>query len=129
MPVLEAIFIGTAAFSALMGLEHAEKNKKKAPKKKNTPKKKTAAKKKTPAKKKTLTKKKTPTKKKASPSKKKASPSKKKASPSKKPSGKRWETKLELKKQLSKRGFKFTNSQLQKESITDLRRLLNTLKN
>ena len=117
MPVLEAIFIGTAAFSALMGLENAEKNKKKAPKKKNSPKKKTPTKKKkTPAKKKT-------------PTKKKASPSKKKASPSKKPSGKRWETKLELKKQLSKRGFKFTNAQLQKESITDLRRLLNTLKN
>ena len=45
MPVLEAIFIGTAAFSALMGLEHAEKNKKKAPKKKNSPKKKSPVKK------------------------------------------------------------------------------------
>ena len=47
----------------------------------------------------------------------------------KKPSGKRWETKLALKKQLSKRGFKFTNAQLKNESITDLRRLLKTLKN
>ena len=33
MPVLEAIFIGTAAFSALMGIEYGEnKSKKKAPK-------------------------------------------------------------------------------------------------
>ena len=45
----------------------------------------------------------------------------------KKTRGKRWETKLELKKQLSKRGFKFTNAQLEKESITDLRKLLKTL--
>ena len=45
----------------------------------------------------------------------------------KKTRGKRWETKLELKKQLSKRGFKFTNTQLEKESITDLRKLLKTL--
>ena len=111
MPVLEAIFIGTAAFSALMGIEHSKKTQKKAPKKKTSTKKKTPAKKKAPAKKKTLKK---TTKKKVS---------------TKKPSGKRWETKLALKKQLSKRGFKFTNAQLKNESITDLRRLLKTLKN
>ena len=102
MPILEAIFIGSAAFSALMGIEYGEnKNKKKAPKKKNSLKNK-------------------------SPVKKKKSPAKKK-SPVKKVRGKRWETKLELKKQLSKRGFKFTNAQLEKESITDLRKLVKTL--
>ena len=107
MPILEAIFIGTAAFSALMGIEHSKKTKKKAPKKKNSPNKNKKNKKKSPAKKK--------------------SPVKKKSPATKKPSGKRWETKLLLKKQLSKRGFKFTNAQLEKESITDLRKLLKTL--
>lgn len=58
---------------------------------------------------------------------KKKTPAKKKAPIKKKPSGKRWETKLQLKKQLTKRGFKFTNAQLEKESITDIRRLLKTL--
>ena len=106
MPILEAIFIGTAAFSALMGLEHSKKTKKKAPKKKNSHNK---------------NKKKAP-KKKNSPNK-----NKKKAPVKKKPSNKRWETKLLLKKQLSKHGFKFTNAQLKKESITDLRKLLKTI--
>ena len=128
MPVLEAIFIGTAAFSALMGIEHSKKTQKKAPKKKTPTKKKAPAKKKTPVKKKAISKKKTPAKKKTL-AKKKALAKKKTLKKTKKPSGKRWETKLALKKELSKRGFKFTNAQLKNESITDLRRLLKTLKN
>jgi len=113
MPILEAIFIGTAAISSLMGIKHSKKNNQKNPKKRNYS-----------VKKKVRTKKKAPKKRYSM---KKKTPAKKKAPIKKKPSGKRWETKLQLKKQLTKRGFKFTNAQLKKESITDIRRLLKTL--
>ena len=121
MPILEAIFIGTTAFSALMGLEHSTKKKtlKKTTKRKKTIKK--APKKKNYVKKKSPKKKKSPVKKKKSPVKKKKSPVKKK------PLGKRWETKLELRKQLTQCGYKFTNAQLDKENITDLRILLKSI--
>jgi len=38
------------------------------------------------------------------------------------------ETKIELNKQLAKRGFKFSKAKLEKESVTELRRLLKALK-